>query len=87
MKLESWTRYLVAAALIILVGAAWVLAEEKTMRVEVRADDGKEISIDVNGVTEVVTLDDLADGEERTYDVGGHDGYCEAGQRPPLACP
>ncbi len=73
MKLESWTRYLVAAALIILVGAAWVLAEEKTMRVEVRADDGKEISIDVNGVTEVVTLDDLAEGEERTYDVGGHD--------------
>ena len=73
MKLESWTRYLVAAALIILVGAAWVLAEEKTMRVEVRADDGKEISIDVNGVTEVVTLDDLADGEERTYDVGGHE--------------
>ena len=43
------------------------------MRVEVRADDGKEISIDVNGVTEVVTLDDLADGEERTFDVGGHD--------------
>jgi len=73
MKLENWTRYLVAAALIILVGAAWVLAEEETMRVEVRTDDGKEISIDVNGVTEVVTLDDLADGEERTYDVGGRE--------------
>ncbi len=73
MKLESWTRYLVAAALIILVGAAWVLAEEKTMKVEVRSDDGKEISIDVNGVTETVTLDDLAEGEERTYDVGGHE--------------
>jgi len=68
MKLESWTRYLVAAALIILVGAAWVLAGEETMRVEVKTEDGKEISIDVNGVTEVVTLDDLAEGEERTYD-------------------
>jgi len=43
------------------------------MKVEVRSDDGKEISIDVNGVTETVTLDDLAEGEERTYDVGGHD--------------
>lgn len=73
MKLESWTRYLVAAALIILVGAAWVLAEEETMRIEVRADDGKEISIDVNGVTEIVTLDDLAEGEQRSYDVGGHE--------------
>jgi hypothetical protein len=73
MKLESWMRYLVAAALIILVGAAWVLAEEETMRVEVKTEDGKEISIDVNGVTEVVTLDDLAEGEERTYDVGGHE--------------
>jgi hypothetical protein len=73
MKLESWARYLVAAALIILVGAAWVLAEEETMRIEVQADDGKEMTIDVNGVTEVVTLDDLAEGEERTYDVGGHE--------------
>lgn len=73
MKLDSWARYLVAAALIILVGAAWVLAEEKTMKVEVRSDDGKEISIDVNGVTETVTLDDLAEGEARTYDVGGHE--------------
>jgi hypothetical protein len=73
MKLESWMRYLVAAALVILVGAAWVLAEEKTMNVEVRTEDGQEMTIDVNGVTEVIQLEDLADGEERTYDVGGHE--------------
>jgi len=73
MKLESWTRYLVAAALVILVGAAWVLAEEMTMNVEVRTEDGQEMTIDVNGVTEVIQLEDLADGEERTYDVGGHE--------------
>jgi hypothetical protein len=73
MKLETWMRYLVAAGLVILIGAAWALAEEKTMRVEVRSEDGQEISIDVNGVTEIVTLDDLADGEERTFDVGGHE--------------
>ena len=73
MKLESWMRYLVAAALVVLVGAAWVLAEEKTVKVEVQSDDGREISIDVNGVTEIVTLDDLAEGEERKIDVGGHE--------------
>ena len=73
MKLESWTRYLVAAALILVVGAVWVLAEEITMKVEVRSDNGQELTIDVNGVKEVVTLDDLAEGEERTFDVGGHE--------------
>ncbi len=73
MKLESWTKYLVAAALVLLVGAVWALAEETMMKVEVRSDDGQEMTIDVNGVTEVVRLEDLAEGEERTYDVGGHE--------------
>jgi hypothetical protein len=66
-------RYLVAAALVILVGAAWVLAEDKTMKVEVRTEDGQEISITVNGVTEIVTLDDLDEGEQRSFDVNGHE--------------
>ena len=48
MKFESWMRYLVAAALVILFGAAWVLAEEKTIKVEVRSDEGKEMTIDAN---------------------------------------
>jgi hypothetical protein len=73
MKPNSWMRYLVAAALVLLVGAVWALAEEQQMRVEVHSEDGKEISIDVNGVTETVTLDDLAEGEARTFDVGGHE--------------
>jgi hypothetical protein len=73
MKLESWMRYLVAAALVILVGAAWVLAGEETIRVEVRSEAGKEMTIDVNGVTEVIAVDDLADGEERIFDVGGRE--------------
>ena len=72
MNRNSWTRYLVAAALVLLVGAVWVLAEEKKMKVEVRNDGGQEITVDVNGETEVIALDDLADGEERTFDVGGH---------------
>jgi hypothetical protein len=73
MKLENWVRYLVAAVLVILFGAAWALAEEKKTKVEVRSTNGQEISIDVNGVTKIVTLDDLADGEEKTFEVGGHE--------------
>ena len=69
---NTWTRYLVAAALVLLVGAVWVLAEEIQMKVEVRNEGGQEITVDVNGAVEVIQLDDLAEGEERTYDVGGH---------------
>jgi hypothetical protein len=69
---SGWTRYLVAAALILLVGAVWVLAEEMEMKVEVRNEGGHEITVDVNGVVETVSLDDLAEGEERVFDVGGH---------------
>jgi hypothetical protein len=57
---------------VLLVGAVWVLAEEIEMKVEVRNEDGQEITVDVNGVKETIYLDDLADGEERSFDVGGH---------------
>ncbi len=72
MNGSSWTRYLVAAALVLLVGAVWVLAEEIEMRVEVRNEGGQEITVDINGVKETIYLDDLADGEERSFDIGGH---------------
>jgi hypothetical protein len=72
MKNGAWVRYLMAAALILLVGAVWALAGETEMKVEVKNKGGEEITVDVNGVTEVITLDDLAPGEERTWDVGGH---------------
>ncbi len=72
MKQFSWTRYLLAAIVVLLVGAVWVLAEEIEMKVEVRNEGGQEITVDVNGVKETVYLDDLADGEERSFDVGGH---------------
>ena len=65
MNGSSWTRYLVAAALVLLVGAVWVLAEEIEMKVEVRNEGGQEITVDVNGVKETIHLDDLVDGEER----------------------
>jgi len=70
---SSWTRYLVAAAMILLAGAVWALAEDMEMKVEVRNEGGQEITVDVNGVVETVSLDDLAEGEERTIDVGDHE--------------
>ncbi len=73
MNRSSWTRYLVAAALILLVGAVWSLAgEEKRLNIEVKNVDGQEITVDVNGVKETVHLDDLAPGEEREIQVGEH---------------
>jgi hypothetical protein len=48
--------FLGTAALIILFGAAWAPAEE-TMKIEVWSEGGKAMTIDVNGVTEIVTLD------------------------------
>jgi len=73
MNRNSWTRYLVAAALILLVGAVWSLAgEEKRLNIEVKNVDGQEITVDVNGVKETIHLDDLAPGEEREIQVGDH---------------
>lgn len=72
MKNAMWAKYLIAAALVLLVGAVWVLADEMEVRVELRDENGEEITVAVNGVTEIITLDDLAAGEERSWDVGGH---------------
>jgi hypothetical protein len=72
MKNAMWAKYLIAAALVLLVGAVWVLADEIEVKVEARNDNGEEITVDVNGVTEVITLDDLGEGEVRSYEVGGH---------------
>lgn len=71
MKDNVWMRYLLAAAVILAVGAVWALADETEMKVEVKNEGGQEITVDVNGVTEIITLGDLAPGEERTYDVNG----------------
>ncbi len=72
MNRISWTRYLVAAALILVVGAVFALAEEIEMKVEVKNENNEEITVDINGVSETIKLEDMAEGEERTFDVGGH---------------
>jgi hypothetical protein len=71
MRQDSWSRYLVAAAVVLIIGAVWVLAGEMEVRVEVRNEGGQEITIDVNGETEVISLDDLEEGETLDYEVGG----------------
>jgi len=72
MKRESCVRYLVGAALVLLIGAVWALAEEIEMNVEVRNEGGQVVTVDINGVTETVRVGDLAEGEQRTFDVGDH---------------
>lgn len=71
MKHRSWVYWVVASIAVILAGAALVAAEE---RIEVRVENegGNEVTVDINGVEEVIRLDDLAEGETRTFDVGGH---------------
>ena len=71
MQQISWTRYLVAAALVLAVGVVWVFAGDE-VKIEIKNAGGEEITIDVNGETEVISLDDLADEESREYEIGGH---------------
>lgn len=72
MSKQTWVHWMIAAILVVVAGAIIASAEE---RIEVRVEkhNADEISVDVNGVTEVVRLEDLADGESRTFDVGDHE--------------
>ena len=71
MSKTTWMQRVFAAIVVILAGALIASAEER-IEVRVEADGSDEISVDVNGVTEVVRLDDLTDGESRFFDVGDH---------------
>ncbi len=68
MKKGFWIQVLAAAAIVLGVGAAVAFSETMTVHVENR--HGQEVTVDVDGAVETVTLDDLADGEERTFEVG-----------------
>ncbi len=72
MSKQTWVHWVVAAILVVVAGVMIASAEER-IEVRVEKNSGDEISVDVNGVTEVVRLDDLADGESRTFDVGDHE--------------
>ena len=72
MSKQTWVQWVVAAILVVIVGAFIASAEER-IEVRVEKESADLISVDVNGVTEVVRLEDLADGESRTFDVGDHE--------------
>jgi hypothetical protein len=72
MSRRTWVQLVLAAIVVVLVGAVIAAAEQRIeVRVEQQGDD--EVSVDINGVTEVIRLDDLAEGESRTFDVGDHE--------------
>lgn len=72
MSKQTWVQLVFAAILVVVAGALIASAEER-IEVRVEKESADEISVDVNGVTEVVHLEDLADGESRSFDVGDHE--------------
>lgn len=72
MSKQTWVHWVVAAILVVLAGAFIASAEER-IEVRVEKESADEISVDINGVTEVIRLEDLVDGESRTFDVGDHE--------------
>jgi len=72
MSKQTWVHWVFAAILVVVAGALIASTEER-IEVRVEKESADEISVDVNGVTEVVHLEDLADGESRRFDVGDHE--------------
>ena len=71
MTRQSVVKTILAALLVLGVGVAFAVAETVEVRVK-RTDADQTVSIDLNGITEEVSLDDLADGEERQIADGDH---------------
>lgn len=67
MKRSSWLRVLTAAFLVIVGGVLIAQAETHSMKIKVTKGEGQTVAIDQNGTAEVITLEDLADGESRDF--------------------
>jgi len=72
MSKQNWVHWVVAA-IVVLIAGTFIASAEERIEVRVEKESADLISVDVNGVTEVVRLEDLADGESRTFDVGDHE--------------
>jgi len=72
MSKQTRVQLIIAAIVVVVLGAILASAEER-IEVRVEKQNADEISVDINGVTEVIRLEDLADGEERTFNVGDHE--------------
>ena len=73
MGKTTWKHLVAAAILVLIAGAVLVSAEEKRIEVKVEKDGDQEIMVDVDGHAEVITIDDLAEGESRTFSAGDHE--------------
>jgi hypothetical protein len=73
MKKSSWIQVVLAAVLVLVAGGLALAAEPQIMKVKVKKGDTETVEVDHNGTVEVLTLDDLADGEERSYQAGDHE--------------
>jgi hypothetical protein len=67
MTRTSWYQWILAAALIALCGIAVAMAETVSVNVE---NSGDEVRLKIDGVSEVIRVDDLAAGEERVFTAG-----------------
>ncbi len=72
MSKEKRLQLIIAAIVVIVLGAVLASAEDR-IEVRVEKESADEVSIDINGVTEVIHLEDLAEGESRSFNVGDHD--------------
>lgn len=72
MPNKRWVQTLVAALIIIMVGAIVAFSGETTIDVRAEAEGGKvhKVTVDVDGTVQEIELDDLADGESRTFGDG-----------------
>ena len=49
------------------------MAAAETHTIKVTQEDGEEVTLKIDGTTEVINLNDLADGEERVVAAGEHE--------------
>lgn len=70
MRSMSWKYRMLAAVFALVGGVGLALAEEVTVRIVKDGED--QLRLAINGIEEIIRVDDLAEGEERTYAVGEH---------------
>ena len=72
MRSTRWIQIVIAAAVVLVAGAALVLAED--VRVEAQAEGGEyTVKVVTDGEAETYTVEGLADGEERVISSGEHE--------------
>lgn len=72
MKVNRKHQMLCAAIMIVMAGCVAAMAETIDVDVEVDADQAMKVEINTGDSTEVLTLDDLKEGEERVLKSGDH---------------